>query len=316
MKGGDSKNFAAKVLLLGEYTVIMDGQALTVPLKKFTGAFDFYDPETTPEELSHESNKSLRQFLTYLQSTEVQNQFKFELDVPGLEEDIKGGLYFHSNIPRGYGVGSSGALVAATFFHYTAYNTLVTDKDDPVTLQNVRQQLAAMESFFHGSSSGLDPLTSLLGKPLRADNQKKITELALPLFNDSFQGKVFLLDTGKTGNTRGLVDWFKEQVSAGQLNAELLKALNNQLVQALIQKNFYFFESFMSQLSKFQLSSMQPMIPENVRLLWHKGLDEGNYALKLCGSGGGGYMLGLTRDEKHVRKTFDQAGFPTTFLMI
>jgi mevalonate kinase len=30
--------------------------------------------------------------------------------------------------------------------------------------------------------------------------------------------------------------------------------------------------------------------------LWKKGLDTNAYYLKLCGSGGGGYILGFTQD--------------------
>ena len=38
------------------------------------------------------------------------------------------------------------------------------------------------------------------------------------------------------------------------------------------------------------------MIPARFHDLWKKGLDTNAYYLKLCGSGGGGYILGFTQD--------------------
>jgi mevalonate kinase len=38
------------------------------------------------------------------------------------------------------------------------------------------------------------------------------------------------------------------------------------------------------------------MIPKKFHSLWKKGIDTNAYYLKLCGSGGGGYILGFTQD--------------------
>ena len=38
------------------------------------------------------------------------------------------------------------------------------------------------------------------------------------------------------------------------------------------------------------------MIPEQFHTLWKTGIDTNAYYLKLCGSGGGGYILGFTED--------------------
>ena len=38
------------------------------------------------------------------------------------------------------------------------------------------------------------------------------------------------------------------------------------------------------------------MIPQSVVKIWQEGLDSDIYSLKLCGSGGGGYILGFTKD--------------------
>ena len=47
------------------------------------------------------------------------------------------------------------------------------------------------------------------------------------------------------------------------------------------------------------------MIPAQFHDLWKKGLDTGDYYLKLCGSGGGGYILGFTEDLEKAEKTLE-----------
>jgi mevalonate kinase len=55
------------------------------------------------------------------------------------------------------------------------------------------------------------------------------------------------------------------------------------------------------QLSKVVLGNFKPMIPQQFHQLWQKGLDTGDYYLKLCGSGGGGYILGFTEDYNKTK---------------
>ena len=43
------------------------------------------------------------------------------------------------------------------------------------------------------------------------------------------------------------------------------------------------------------------MIPNQFQSVWKKGIDSGDYYLKLCGSGGGGFILGFTRDYKRAQ---------------
>lgn len=46
------------------------------------------------------------------------------------------------------------------------------------------------------------------------------------------------------------------------------------------------------------------MIPENFMPAWQWGLDSGIFQLKLCGSGGGGFLLGFTTDYQAAKKYF------------
>ena len=44
------------------------------------------------------------------------------------------------------------------------------------------------------------------------------------------------------------------------------------------------------------------MIPQQFHEIWQKGLETNDYYLKLCGSGGGGYILGFTQDLEKAKK--------------
>ena len=43
------------------------------------------------------------------------------------------------------------------------------------------------------------------------------------------------------------------------------------------------------------------MIPKNFHNIWAKGIESNDYFLKLCGSGGGGYILGFSEDFKKAK---------------
>ena len=54
----------------------------------------------------------MRHFSDYLKTIDI------NLDLNSLDKHIEKGMYFDSSIPRGYGIGSSGALVAAVYDKY------------------------------------------------------------------------------------------------------------------------------------------------------------------------------------------------------
>jgi mevalonate kinase len=66
--------------------------------------------------------------------------------------DFEKGWSFNSSIPIGHGVGSSGAYVAAVYDRYLAGKKHFDYASPSTTMAN-------MEAFFHGSSSGMDPVS-------------------------------------------------------------------------------------------------------------------------------------------------------------
>ena len=69
------------------------------------------------DDFEKKSNQNLLQYAQYLQSLDLPENFK--INTENLIRDINNGLFFDSNIPQGYGIGSSGALVAAIFEKYS-----------------------------------------------------------------------------------------------------------------------------------------------------------------------------------------------------
>ena len=43
------------------------------------------------------------------------------------------------------------------------------------------------------------------------------------------------------------------------------------------------------------------MIPQNFHKIWETGIESNDYFLKLCGSGGGGYILGFSEDFEKAK---------------
>jgi len=228
--------YYAKVLLFGEYGIMEDAMGLSIPFEHFQGRFKAGPALSEAEKAS---NTSLKAFASYLGglSPAVPG-----LDIDRLNRDLEAGLHFESNIPQGFGVGSSGALVA------------------------------------------------------------------LPREAPDGQGAIFLLNTGQPGETQPLVSVFLEKLKHEgfrQMIRQEFNQYNNECIKAFLNgKPGLLFKNLRS-LSHLVLQHFQPMIPEKFRQVWQQGIDSGVYYLKLCGSGGGGYLLGFTRDLEQTQRLLD-----------
>ena len=104
--------FYAKILLFGEYGIIKDSKGLAIPYNSYKGALKSVSNLTGE---AQKSNINLSKFYEYLKDLET-DLVSFDLDT--FKKDIDEGMYFDSSIPQGYGVGSSGALVASIYDQY------------------------------------------------------------------------------------------------------------------------------------------------------------------------------------------------------
>lgn len=298
--------FNAKILLFGEYVVIYGGAAITIPYTYFTGHLSFIgENKYTRYDMALQSSKDIVRYLDHYQANkELQNLVL--LDIGRLRDDLNKGLYFESNIPQGYGVGSSGALIAALYKEYALEAIKPANQS---SLKILKAILATMESFFHGTSSGMDPLNCLVGKPLLFKGNGEILKVNVPPESGA---SIFLVNSGNPANTEPLVNLFIEKAKdSGYRDAinNYLIPLNSRCIQNLIKGRKEDFFRDLHELSVFQYDNFREMIPSGLMDLWKRGIDSHEYKFKLCGSGGGGFILGFTRDFSLTEKIINEHGF-------
>ena len=225
-------------------------------------------------------------------------------DFESLRNDVAEGMYFDSSIPQGYGVGSSGALVAAIYDKYALDKITVLENLTREKLLRLKAIFGKMESFFHGKSSGLDPLNSYLSLPILINSKDNIESTSIPSQNKEGKGAVFLLDSGATGETAPMVQLFMEKMKQEgfrqMLKNQFIKH-TDACVEDFISGNVKSLFGNLKQLSHVVLDNFKPMIPAKFHQLWQQGIETNDYYLKLCGSGGGGYILGFTQDIDKAR---------------
>ncbi|WP_026809175.1 mevalonate kinase family protein [Arenibacter latericius] len=294
--------FYSKILLFGEYGIIKDSKGLSIPYNFFKGALISSNKDT---EQAKKSNASLKAFASYLEEMQKDNASLVSFDLEALKEDLDNGMYFDSSIPQGYGVGSSGALVAAIYDKYGIDKITVLENLTREKLLKLKTIFGKMESFFHGNSSGLDPLNSYLSLPILINSKDNIESTSIPSQNLDGKGAVFLLDSGSIGETAPMVNLFMEQMKQEGFRAMLKNQFikhTDACVEDFITGNIKSLFGNLKQLSNVVLDNFKPMIPVEFHNLWKQGIESNDYYLKLCGSGGGGYILGFTEDIDKAKK--------------
>ncbi|WP_223032749.1 mevalonate kinase family protein [Hanstruepera marina] len=291
--------FYSKILLFGEYGIIKDSKGLSIPYNFYNGALKGSETDT---EITKKSNSNLKRFADYLETLDSE---LVTFDIESMRKDLEEGMYFDSSIPQGYGVGSSGALVAAIYDKYAFNKITVLENLTREKLLKLKSVFSEMESFFHGKSSGLDPLNSYLSIPILINSKDNIEATGIPSQKTEGKGAVFLLDSGIVGETAPMVRIFMENMKQ--------EGFRNMLKDQFIKHTDACVDDFLKgdvkslfrntkQLSKVVLSHFKPMIPQQFHDLWKKGIETNDYYLKLCGSGGGGYILGFTEDIARAKE--------------
>ena len=295
--------FYSKILLFGEYGIIKDSKGLSIPYNFYNGALKV-DENHSQEAIK--SNQSLARFVVYLEQLQKDQSDLVTFNLELLNSDVARGMYFDSSIPQGYGVGSSGALVAAIYDKYANSKITVLENLTREKLLQLKTIFSQMESFFHGKSSGLDPLNSYLSIPILINSKDNIEATGIPSQSTQGKGAVFLLDSGIVGETAPMVTIFmenlKEEGFRKMLKSQFIK-YTDACVENFLGGDMKSLFSNTKKLSKVVLSNFKPMIPEQFHGIWQQGIDSNDYYLKLCGSGGGGYILGFTEDLEKAKKS-------------
>ncbi len=276
----------AKLLLFGEHTVLHGGEALAVPLRKF-GA-------TWAPEGSADAGEPFGAWAAFAK-TEGRLADWFDADAFAREAP---GLAVRSDIPRDYGLGSSGALTAMVYERYVRSDRATDD------VSELRARLGLLEGFFHGRSSGLDPLVCFLQSPVHvlADGSAQALDDAVDLRG------WFLLDARQPKAGRAAIARFGESCKDDGFRQNYLRparALTAALIADVTRLgvlNQTAFRQNLRQLSALQLEHLGWLIPVHVQQRWRTLLAEERAYLKLCGAGGGGNFLGYAHQPHEVQK--------------
>ena len=291
--------FYAKILLFGEYGIIKDSKGLAIPFNTYRGALKSSEKLA---DKAKESNLNLKKYYTYLAEL---NTDLVTFNLTGFKKDIENGMYFDSSIPQGYGVGSSGALVASIYDKYAADKITVLENLTRDKLLKLKQIFSKMESFFHGNSSGLDPLNSYLSLPILINSKDNVEPAGIPSQKEG-KGAVFLLDSEQIGETAPMVNIFmnkmKNEGFRKMISDEFAKT-TDACIDDFLHGNVKSLFGNVKDLSKIVLKNFKPMIPKAFHKVWEKGIATNDYYLKLCGSGGGGYILGFAEDFEKAKRS-------------
>ncbi|MCB0688854.1 MAG: hypothetical protein KDC53_20090, partial [Saprospiraceae bacterium] len=201
-------------------------------------------------------------------------------------EILENEYHYFSNIPQGVGLGSSAALSASIYDLSTNSSHLsLTDKKD---------DLAQIESFFHGKSSGFDPLVSLEGSALIQSSlgiSRLNTLSTSPL-------DIYLLYTGIQRDAHLLIEAFQKRNTDLSFKEKMntLAILSSDNIESFSKGNSNLTD--LLAISKLQYDCLDFLIIPEIKKIWENSFKKADYAIKLCGAGGGGCYLLFTEKEK------------------
>ena len=102
--------FYGKIILFGEYGIIFDSMALTIPFTHFHGELSFNNKfnkfKYTDYDFANTSNAHLEAYSSYLKKLIDSEKLDVNFNFNAFIKDLDNGLYFESSIPQGFGLGS------------------------------------------------------------------------------------------------------------------------------------------------------------------------------------------------------------------
>lgn len=278
-------------MLVGEYGVVIGGSALTLPFQAFSAQI------RSVKDIPHDKQKEAQQSLVYLKLL-----YDYIQDLPATAFHAAPDLAHFSvslndywldvNIPIGFGLGSSGAVSAAIY-------DLFFPGSGTLSLEQQKEDLAAIESYFHGKSSGVDALTCHAATALRFHSSGSIDRVEFNPAKIPGDYRFFLLNSGERSDTGPLVKHFLDQMKdpgfKRSMEEEYLP-LNQHLIESLLGEREADPAMLLGLISDFQRQYFREMIPDSMMDLWIEGQVSQEYFLKLNGSGGG-MLLGITHES-------------------
>jgi mevalonate kinase len=282
------KIFYSKVLLFGEQIINKGAMGLAIPFEHFEGLMKFGGKEADAHAIK--SNHSLARIADHI----IHHKELGPLyDTNQFLDDIEKGLHFDSNIPQGYGLGSSGALVAAIYYRYRK------NKKKNYVISDLKHELAEIESFFHGKSSGLDPIVCYLNKAVLITNGEVSEAFDMPESKKAVL-KLFLINTHIERKTAPYVNLFLEKCKEPKFMKTVEKSLipaNNIAIEAFLKGRHAELMKCVKIISQLQMDLIPEFIPPAFHGAWKQGQKHNEYHLKICGAGGGGFIIGIAKAD-------------------
>ena len=281
--------YPAKLILFGEYNVLVGGEALALPIAKYYAHWS-HDVSAKGIPFPHHD------LVSWIESQGIASG---QWDFDQWKKDQNDELRLLSSIPVGFGLGSSGSVVAAVVDRY-----LSSKYTNQLTTKQLKMLLADIESFFHGKSSGLDPLISYTNRPYLIVGDA-VTALTIDLKNSPI---IFLVNCGLSRFGKGHIQSFMDRFNDSMTYAakvDQLSELNHAAIDHYVhgRKQLMFETSLM--ISAYQRYLFRTLIPDTVMEIWNTGLSSGDYAMKLCGAGGGGFFI-LIPGESFNQEKFER----------
>ncbi len=192
-------------------------------------------------------------------------------------------------------------MVAAIYDKYAKNKLKGRLKKHIIMLKKI---FSKMESFFHGKSSGIDPLICYLNQPLLIRSKTDISIIKIPKKNQG-KGAIFLLNSGITSKTDSMIKFFFRKFKHDKFKKILFVEFtkyNEKCIESFLKEDFKILLENVKLLSTWVFNHFRPMISKKIWKIWENGILNNIYYLKLCGSGGGGFILGFTQNYDLSRK--------------
>ncbi len=180
-------------------------------------------------------------------------------------------VHTHSDIPSGYGMGSSAAAIVSLNFALNQHSKKNLSRDELFHLN------LAAENLQHGHSSGLDIYVSAQGGCVQFCHDKTTTPLDWPDFPFT------LILTGKPASTTGeCVSHTKATFQQEPQRIQAFHAVSQAMIQAMQTQDFSAFKTAITENER--LLEALGVVPLRVQTLI-QSLKQADIAAKICGAG-------------------------------
>ncbi len=280
----------AKCIIAGEHSVLRGSPAIVFPVKQKNIVLSYcYDANPLRVEFFGEFESPMLLVFWGLIDEALQ-----KLNRP--RSEITGFIEVQNNIPLGSGLGFSAAfcVVITKLFIHLGW----------VSEDNLCVFATSLEDYFHGKSSGLDVVGSISPSGtffLNKENYHNLDIRNMP--------RIYLMHTGIISTTAKCVQKVNGLHKTHESRALLIDKKMESCVFTIkdyLERESCSFSNLVDAIKTAQdCFCSWGLLPDEAKSRIDFMYDSGAEAVKLTGAGGGGYLLGVWRDNPHP-KIIDQ----------